>query len=84
MTALEEALIRLNEEELQGKKKTVEVEGADFMGKFAEINKLIQAIIDGAVNTEYVLYEDLEFIDEKQANCIKELGELMDRLEQYN
>lgn len=83
MDKLIEGLVRLSEEELVNAPEIIEAEGADYMGTFGEIAKLVNDVIDGVVDKGYILFEDLEFFNEKQMNCIRELGELLDRLETY-
>lgn len=83
MTKFEEGLIRLREEELFGKRNSIKVEGSDFMGNMGEIGKTVQDIIDGYTSKGYILCEDLDFFDETQMDCIKQLGDILAKLDEY-
>lgn len=82
MEHLIEELIKFNNKDYY-KPKVVEAEGADFMERFGQISKLANDIADMASERGYILYEDAKLFDEKQMKCIQELGELLDRLENY-
>ena len=55
----------------------------NICGVFGEIGKLLRTITDMIVERGYILYEDVDLFNEKQMNCIAELGEILDRLQQY-
>ena len=80
---LEEALLRLDEEELFGTVKSVPVEQSEVLKNFALLSKMIQEAIDTLTNRDNLLYEDAEQISSMQNECMKWLGEILGKIEKY-
>lgn len=80
---LEEALIRLNEEELFGKVKEIPVEQSEVLKNFALLANMIEEAISTLANRDNLLYEDAEQISSMQNECMKWLGEMLGRIEKY-
>ena len=83
MMTLEESLFNLNEDELFGKVETIEVEGSDIIKNMAIIQETAQQIIDYLTDKGTILFEDINYVTEKEMNCIKQLGEILERIEGY-
>lgn len=80
---LEEALIRLDEEELFGTVKSIPVEQSEVLKNFALLSKMIQEAIDTLSNRDNLLYEDARQISNMQNECMKWLGEMQGKIEKY-
>jgi len=83
MMTLEESLFNLNEDELFGKVETIEVEGSDIIKNMAIIQETAQQIIDYLTDKGIILFEDINYVTEKEMDCIKKLGEILERIEGY-
>ena len=59
---LEEALIRLDEEELFGKVHSVDIEQSDVMKNLGTIANMINEAIENLKSRDRLLYEDVEEI----------------------
>ena len=68
---LEEALIRLNEEELFGKVHSVDIEQSDVMKNLGTLANMINEAIENLRTRDRLLYEDAEDIAGMQMECMK-------------
>ena len=80
---LEEALIRLDEEELFGKVHSVDIEQSDVMKNLGTIANMINEAIENLKSRDRLLYEDVEEITEMQMECMKCLGDILGKIEKY-
>ena len=80
---LEEALIRLDEEELFGKVHSVDIEQSDVMKNLGTIANMINEAIENLKSRDRLLYEDVEEITEMQMECMKWLGDILVKIEKY-
>ena len=80
---LEEALIRLDEEELFGKVHSVDIEQRDVMKNLGTIANMINEAIENLKSRDRLLYEDVEEITEMQMECMKWLGDILGKIEKY-
>ncbi|MBD8923491.1 hypothetical protein EGR52_08780 [bacterium] len=80
---LEEALIRLDEEELFGKVHSVDIEQSDVMKNLGTIANMINEAIENLKSRDRLLYEDVEEITEMQMECMKWLGDILGKIEKY-
>lgn len=80
---LEEALLRLNEEELFGKVHSVDIEQSEVMKNLGTLANMIREAVDVLKSRDTILYEDAEQIAEIQKVCMKSLGEILRRIEKY-
>lgn len=80
---LEEALLRLNEEELFGKVHSVNIEQSEVMKNFGTLANMIQEAIENLKIRDTLLYEDAEKIAGMQMECMKQLGEILGKIEKY-
>ena len=80
---LEEALIRLNEEELFGKVHSVDIEQSDVMKNLGTLANMINEAIENLRTRDRLLYEDAEDIAGMQMECMKWLGDILGQIEKY-
>lgn len=80
---LEEALIRLDEEELFGKVHAVDIEQSDVMKNLGTIANMINEAIENLKSRDRLLYEDVEEITGMQMECMKWLGDILGKIEKY-
>lgn len=80
---LEEALIRLNEEELFGKVHSVDIEQSDVMKNLGTLANMINEAIENLRTRDRLLYEDAEDIARMQMECMKWLGDILGKIEKY-
>ena len=80
---LEEALIRLDEDELFGKVHSVDIEQSDVMKNLGTIANMINEAIENLKSRDRLLYEDVEEITEMQMECMKWLGDILGKIEKY-
>ena len=80
---LEEALIRLNEEELFGKVHSVDIEQSDVMKNLGTLANMINEAIENLRTRDRLLYEDAEDIARMQMKCMKWLGDILGKIEKY-
>ena len=80
---LEEALIKLDEEELFGKVHSVDIEQSDVMKNLRTIANMINEAIENLKSRDRLLYEDVEEITEMQMECMKWLGDILGKIEKY-
>ena len=80
---LEEALIRLNEEELFGKVHSVDIEQSDVIKNLGTLANMINEAIENLRTRDRLLYEDAEQISSMQNECMKWLGEMLGKIEKY-
>ena len=83
MTLFEEKLFQLNEEELFGKPKSLAVEGSEFMKNFGTIGNITKEVIDSLASKDYILYEDANYLQQEEMKLIKQLGDILSRIEKY-
>lgn len=80
---LEEALIRLDEEELFGKVHSVDIEQSDVMKNLGTLANMVHEAIENLSFRDMLLYEDAQEIAKMQMECMKWLGEMLGRIEKY-
>ena len=80
---LEEALIRLDEEELFGKVHSVDIEQSDVMKNLGTIANMINEAIENLKSRYRLLYEDVEEITGMQMECMKWRGDILGKIEKY-
>lgn len=80
---LEEALIRLNEEELFGKVHSVDIEQSDVMKNLGTLANMINEAIENLRTRDRLLYEDAEDIAGMQMECMKWLVDILGKIEKY-
>jgi hypothetical protein len=83
MTVLEEGLLRLNEEEIFGNINTTNIEGSEIIQGMAKIQSIVQEVIENMIDRGTILTEDLNFLTNKQKECIKNLGDILDKVNTY-
>ncbi len=71
-----EELLNLDEEEIFGKQKSVDIEESDVMKNLGTLANMIMETIDSLKKRKFLLCEDAEQISEIQLEAIEKLGEL--------
>lgn len=82
MDELIKALIKYNEEHYY-KQDVIEVDGSDFLQNFGMITRAVSDIVDSLITKSYISKEQAKFIKESQMRCIGELGEMQERINEY-
>ena len=80
---LEEELIRLDEEELFGKQKSVSTEQSDLLKNLAYIGNMIVEANDIIEARDTILYDDAVTISKFQKMCLEDIGCILDVLRKY-
>lgn len=78
--SFEEQLYNLNEEEIFGKEEAQVVEGSDLLKHLAYLGKLLGEVADAITARETMLKEDMQIIDQAQIEAIRQLGEILDTI----
>jgi len=81
---LEEELIRLDEEDLFGKQKSVSTEQSDLLQNLAYIRNMIVEANDIIEARDTILYDDAVTISKFQKMCSEDLGCILDVLQKYS
>ena len=80
---LEEALIRLNEDEIFGKVHSVDIEESDVMKNLGTLANMINEAIETLRGCDRLLYEDAEAISKLEMECMKWMGFILEKIEKY-
>ena len=80
---LEEALIRLNEEEIFGKVHSVDIEESDVMKNLGTLGNMINEAVENLKGCGRLLYEDAEALTKLEMESMKWLGAILERLQKY-
>ena len=68
---LEEALIRLNENEIFGKVHSVDIEESDVMKNLGTLGNMINEAIEILRGYDRLIYEDAETVSKLEKECMK-------------
>ena len=80
---LEEELIKLDEEDLFGKRKSVSTEQSDLLKNLAYIGNMILEAHDIIDSRDTILYDDAVTISKFQKMCLEDIGCILDVLRKY-
>ena len=80
---LEEELIKLDEEDLFGKRKSVSTEQSDLLKNLAYIGNMILEAHDIIESRDTILYDDAVTISKFQKMCLEDIGCILDVLRKY-
>lgn len=80
---LEEALICLNEEEIFGKVHSVDIEESDVIKNLGTLGNMLNEAIETLRGCDRLLYKDSEAIVKLEMECMKWLGNILDKIEKY-
>lgn len=80
---LEEALIRLNEDEIFGKVHSVDIEESDVMKNLGTLGNMINEAIETLRGCDRLLYEDAEAIAKVEIEGINLIGTILEKIEKY-
>lgn len=80
---LEEELIKLDEEDLFGKQKSVSTEQSDVLKNLAYIGNMIVEAHDIIEARDTILYDDAVTISKFQKMCLEDIGCILDVLRKY-
>lgn len=81
---LEEELIKLDEEDLFCKQKSVSTEQSDLLKNLAYIGNMIVEANDIIAGRDTILYDDAVTIYKFQKMCSEDLGCILDVLQKYS
>lgn len=81
---LEEALIRLNEDDIFGKVHSVDIEESDVMKNLGTLGNMINEAVENLRGCDRLLYEDAEAIVKLQIEGINLMGSILEKIEKYN
>lgn len=80
---LEEALIRLNEDEIFGKVHSVDIEESDVMKNLGTLGNMINEAIEILRGYDRLIYEDTEALVKMEMECMKWIGAILEKIEKY-
>ena len=80
---LEEALIRLNEDDIFGKVHSVDIEENDVMKNLGTLGNMINEAIEILRGYDMLIYEDAEAILKLEMECMKWMGSILEKIEKY-
>lgn len=80
---LEEELIKLDEEDLFGKQKSISTEQSDLLKNLSYIGNMIVETNDIISSRDTILYDDAVTISKFQRMCSEDLGCILDVLRKY-
>lgn len=81
---LEEELIKLDEEDLFERQKSISTEQSDLLKNLAYIGNMIVEANDIIKNRDTILYDDAVTISKFQKMCSEDLGCILDVLQKYS
>lgn len=76
-------MLQLDEEELFGKVKSIDIEQSDILKNLGTLSNMIQEAIDCLKNKDRVLYEDAEQISNIRMEAMKNIGDIIGKIEKY-
>ncbi len=80
---LEEELIKLNEEEIFGREKVVEIEKSEVIKNMRELISLIEEIMNILIKRGTILYKDAEEIRKMTMLIFQDFGDILEVVEKY-
>ena len=80
---LEEALIRLNEDDIFGKVHSVDIEESDVMKNLGTLANMINEAVETLRGCDRLLYEDAEAIAKVEIEGINLIGTILEKIEKY-
>lgn len=80
---LEEELIKLNEEEIFGREKVVEIEKSEVIKNMRELISLIEEIMNILIKRGTIFYKDAEEIRKMTMIIFQDFGDILEVLEKY-
>ena len=80
----EEELIKLDEEDLFGKQKSISTDQSDLLKKLAYIGNMIVEANDIIETRDTILYDDAVTISKFQKMCLEDIGCILDVLRKYS
>lgn len=78
-----EELLKLNEEELFGKQKSIDIEESDVMKNLGTLANMILEAIDCLKERDVLLYEDAQQISRSQFEAMEKLGDILEKINKY-
>lgn len=80
---LEEALMQLKEEKLFEKVHSIDIEQSEIIKNFETLANMIQEAIDGLKERDRLIYENAEELSKIQMECMKLIGDMLDKIKKY-
>lgn len=80
---LEEALIRLNEDDIFGKVHSVDIEESDIMKNLGILGNMINEAIETLRGYDRLICEDAEALSKLEMECLKWMGSILEKIEKY-
>ncbi len=78
-----EELLKLNEEELFGKQKSIDIEESDVMKNLGTLANMILEAMDCLKERDVLLYEDAQQISRSQFEAMEKLGDILEKINKY-
>lgn len=78
-----EELLKLNEEELFGKQKSIDIEESDVMKNLGTLANMILEAMDCLKERDVLLYEDAQQISRSQFEAMEKIGDILEKINKY-
>ena len=78
-----EELLKVNEEELFGKQKSIDIEESDVMKNLGTLANMILEAMDCLKERDVLLYEDAQQISRSQFEAMEKLGDILEKINKY-
>lgn len=78
-----EELLKLNEEELFGKQKSIDIEESDVMKNLGTLANMILEAMDSLKERDVLLYEDAQQISRSQFEAMEKIGDILEKVNKY-
>ena len=75
--------MKLNEEELFGKQKSIDIEESDVMKNLGTLANMILEAMDCLKERDVLLYEDAQQISRSQFEAMEKLGDILEKINKY-
>lgn len=75
--SFEEQLVNLEEEEIFGQEKEIELEGSKILEHLEYLHNLLRDVADNLTAKETITHEEAKLIDKEQMEVIQHLGEML-------
>lgn len=83
MLSFEENLCLLEEEEMKGRTKYIEIEQSNLYLNMSNIVATIEKIIDILMSNDMILEKDYLEIKSLQEKCLRNVGNMLDKILKY-
>lgn len=78
-----EELLKLNEEEIFGKQKSIDIEESNIMKNLGTLENMLIDAMDSLKERDVLLYEDAEQISKSQFEAMEKLGDVLEKIKKY-